>query len=73
MGREENFHIWEIRMPVPPPRPAERGVCVNSAFKDRAAGVVVLSGWIQVSVRARTWMSERCSRELMNSVLLTAD
>lgn len=56
-GREraENFHEGEIRRPVPPPRPEGRGVCEKEKEDESAAGVAVLSGVIQVSVRARNW------------------
>lgn len=58
-GRTEYFQAGEINKPVPPPRPDGRGVWENEKEEERAAGVAVLSGVIQVSVRARKWRDRK--------------
>ena len=49
----EYFHLSAISRPVPPPCLPTLGLWVNENPADRAAGVAVFSGLIQVSVRAR--------------------
>ena len=49
-GNTENVQEGEISKPVPPPRPDGREVCEKEKEDERAAGVVVFSGVIQVSV-----------------------
>ena len=44
-----------MRSPVPPPRPEGQGVWEKEYVGERAAGVAVFSGMIQVSVRAKKW------------------
>ena len=59
--------------PVPPPLPVGLGVWVKEKAEERAAGVDVLSGVIQVSVRARK-SSDCCdAKPEMRSVLRVAD
>ena len=47
------FHLLEISIPVPPPRPYVRELWENVWLVDSAAGVGLSSCLIQVSVRAR--------------------
>ena len=51
-GNTENVQEGEINKPVPPPRLDGREVCEKEKEDERAAGVVVFSGVIQVSVKA---------------------
>ena len=58
-------------MPVPPPvRSVGRGVCVNVCAAERAAGVAVLLGVIQVSVSARKLREFKVAWPTMNSGIL---
>ena len=49
----EKVQEGEMSKPVPPPRPDGREVCEKEKEDERAAGVVVFSGVIQVSVSTR--------------------
>ena len=51
--KREKLHLGESRRPVPPPLPEGLGVWEKEYAVERAAGVDVLDGVIQVSVRAR--------------------
>ena len=58
-GNTENVQEREISKPVPPPRPDGREVCEKEKKDERAAGVVVFSVVIQVSVSARNCSDRR--------------
>ena len=57
-GNTENVQEGEISKPVPPPWPDGREVCEKEE-DERAAGVAVFSGVIQVSVSARNCSGRR--------------
>ena len=59
MGNTENVQEGEIRKPVPPPWPDGREVCEKEKEDERAAGVGVLSGVIQVLVSVRNCSDRR--------------
>ena len=59
--------MGDVKRPVPPPAPVERGVWVKECETERAAGVAVFSGVIQVSVRARNCRHLRVAWLEMNS------
>ena len=61
-----------MRRPVPP-RPLFLGDCENEQAVERAAGVAVFSGVIQVLVRARKWIVCREALAEMVSAFLTSD
>ena len=67
--RTREFHLGDVSSPVPPPIPVERGVWVNLWETARAAGVAVLSGVIQVSVRARKLRDLREAWAEINSAI----
>ena len=52
-GNTENVQEGEMGKPVPPPRPDGWEVCEKEKEDERAGGVAVFSGVIQVSVSAR--------------------
>ena len=59
--------------PVPPPLPVVLGVWVKEKAEDSAAGVDVLAGLIQVSVRARKSRDCWVAQPEIKSVLRVAD
>ncbi len=58
---------------MPPPLPIVRGVWEKVKLVERAAGVAVSSGFIQVSVRAMRLRPEWVAIEGIKSALFTAD
>ncbi len=58
---------------MPPPLPIVRGVWEKVKLVERAAGVAVSSGLIQVSVRAMRLRPEWVAIEGIKSALFTAD
>ena len=58
-GNTENVQEGEISKPVPPPRPDGQEVCEKGKEDERAAGVAVFSGVIQVWVSARNCSDRR--------------
>jgi hypothetical protein len=65
--------LGEMSRPVPPPRPVGLGVWLKEKAEERAAGVDVLSGVIQVSVRARKSRDCSIAKPEMKSDLRLAD
>ena len=59
--------------PAPPPLPVGLGVWIKEKAEERAAGVDVLSGVIQVSLRARKSSNCWVARPEMKFVLRVAD
>ncbi len=68
-----NFQLLEMSRSVPPPLAVKRGVWEKEKLLERAAGVALSSGLIQVSVRAMRLRPRMTSMEVMKSALLSAD
>ena len=69
----KKLHLREMSKPVPPPLPVGLSVWVKEKAEERAAGVAVLSGVIQVSVRARKSSDCCVTKPEMKSALRVAD
>lgn len=65
--------MGEMSRPVPPPLPVGLGVWLKEKAEERAAGVDVFSGVIQVSVRARKSSDCWIAKPEMKSALRVAD